>query len=166
MDTPDASIRIKPHIMARDAADFFIAWLIACPVQLLGLIIIPGVLAFLVSDSRAIGLAVPAAIYLVFLGFSVSSLTLSPEGIRFHRRFGSPKFLPWSTVQSVEIAPRWELITKGWFWPLFPPREMTASFTSLGHYRISWAGGFCYYPPADAATFEQYVSRHLQKPVA
>jgi hypothetical protein len=120
----------------------------------------------LISGSWKIGLAVPAALYLVFLGFSVSSLSLSPEGVRFHRLFGSPKFLPWSAVRSVEVAPRWELITKGWLWPLFPCREMTASFTSLRHYRISWAGGFCYYPPADAETFEEYVSRHLQKPVA
>jgi hypothetical protein len=135
-------------------------------VQALGLFIMPGLIAFLISGSWKFGVAVPAVIYFVFLSFSVWSMTLSADGIRFHRLFGSPKFLPWSTVQTVEIAPRWEVITKGWFWPLLPAREMTTSLTSLRHYRISWAGGFCYYPPADAEAFRQYVTRYLQKPVA
>jgi hypothetical protein len=166
MESSEISVRIKPRILSRGFADFCIVSFVAFPVQALGLFILPGLIAFLISGSWKFGVAVPVVIYFVFLSFSVSSMTLSADGIRFHRLFGSPKFLPWSIVQSVEIAPRWELITKGWFWPLFPCREMTASFTSLHHYRISWAGGFCYYPPADAEAFHQYVTRHLQKPVA
>jgi hypothetical protein len=164
MDNSKTSVRIKPRILARGFADFCIGGFVAFPVQALGLFILPGFIAFLISGSWEFGVGVPAVIYLVFLCFCVSSMTLSADRIRFHRLFGSPKFLPWSIVQSVEIAPRWEVITKGWFWPLFPCREMTASLTSLYHYRISWEGGFCYYPPADAEAFHQYVTRHLQKP--
>jgi hypothetical protein len=166
MDSSEISVRIKPRILSRGFADFCIVSFVAFPVQALGLFILPGLIGFLISGSWKFGVAVPVVIYFVFLSFSVSSMTLSADGIRFHRLFGSPKFLPWSIVQSVEIAPRWEVITKGWFWPLFPCREMTASLTSLRHYRISWAGGFCYYPPADSEAFHQYVTRHLQKPVA
>lgn len=166
MDNPDTSVLVKPRIMARDLADFCIVWFVGCPVQLIGLLILPGIIAFLLSRSWQFALAVPAVIYLVFLAFSVWSITLAPDGIRFQRLLGTPKFLPWSKIESVEVAPRWELIIKGWFWPLFPCREMTASFTSLHHYRISWAGDFCYYPPANAEIFEEYVRRHLRKPVA
>jgi hypothetical protein len=164
MTTPATSVRVKPRIMSRGAADFCIGMFIVFPVQFLILFILPGVIAFLLSKSWYVALAVPVIIYFVYLAFSVWSITLTAEGINFHRFIGLPKFLPWSSISSVEIAPRWELIRRGWLWPLFPPREMTASLTSLGHYRIRWQGGFCYYPPADTEVFEQYVTRHLQKP--
>ena len=166
MNNNDIPIRIKPRISSRGFSDFCIVWFVAGPVQTLGLFILPGLLAYLISGSWKFGVAVPIIVYLAFLCFSVWSMTLSQEGIRFHRLFGSPKFLPWRMVHAIDIAPRWELITKGWFWPLLPAREMTASLTSLQHYRISWGGGFCYFPPADTTAFEQYVARHLQKPVS
>ena len=166
MNATENSIRMKPQLMSRDLVDFCIVWFIAFPILLLELIGAPGLIAFLVTGSWNVTALVAIGIYLAFQGFAVSAITLSPEGIRFHRLLGSPEFLSWSTVQSVEIAPRWELITKGWLWPVLPCREMTASFTSLGHYRISWSGGYCYYPPADAAAFESYVSAYLQPPTA
>lgn len=166
MTTPATSIRAKPRIMARDTVDFCVTVFVVLPAQFLALFIFPGVIAFLLSRSWYVALAVPAIIYVVVLAFSVWSITLTPEGIRFHRLVGVPKFLPWSSVSSVEVAPRWELIRRGWLWPLLPAREMTVSLTSLQHYRISWQAGFCYYPPADAQAFEQYVSTHLQRPVA
>lgn len=166
MTTPVTSIRIKPHIMSRDAADFCVSAFVVFPTQFLALFILPSVVAFLLSQSWYVALAAPVIIYVVFLAFSVWSITLTTEGIRFHRLLGIPKFLPWSGVLSVQVAPRWELIRRGWLWPLLPAREMTASLTSLQHYRITWRDGFCYYPPADAEAFEHYVSTHLQKPVA
>ena len=166
MTTQATTIQIKPRIMSRDAADFCLVAFVVFPAQFLVLFVLPGVIAFLLSRSWPVAVIVPAVIYFIFLAFSVWSMTLTTEGIRFHRFLGAPKFLPWSNVSSVEVAPRWELIRRGWLWPLFPAREMTASFTSLQHYRITWREGFCYYPPADAETFEQYVRTHLQTPVA
>ena len=166
MTTPATSIRIKPRIMSRGVADFCVGAFVVFPAQFLALFILPSGIAFLLSRSWYLALTVPAIIYVVFLAFSVWSITLTAEGIRFHRLLGVPKFLPWSSVLSVEVAPRWELIRRGWLWPLLPAREMTASLTSLQHYRITWPEGFCYYPPADAQVFEQYVSTHLQTPAA
>jgi hypothetical protein len=117
----------------------------------------------LVSGLWFVSLAVPAFILVVLLAFTVWSITLTAQGIHFHRLLGTPKFLPWTSVHSVEIVPRRELIFRGWLWPLFPAREMTASLTSLQHYRITWRDGFCYYPPADTRAFERYVSLQLQK---
>ena len=152
--------------MSRGAADFCLVSFVVFPVQCLILFILPGVIAFLLSRSWPVCVAVPAVIYFVFVAFSVWSITLTTEGIRFHRFLGAPKFLPWTSIVSVEVAPRWELIRRGWLWPVFPTREMTASLTSLQHYRITWRKGFCYFPPADAEAFEQYVRGHLQTPVA
>ncbi len=161
----DTSIRVKPRIMARGAADFCVGLFIVFPALFLALFILPGVIAFLLSRSWYVALAVPLVIYFVYLAFSVWSITLTAEGIRFNRLIGVPKFLPWDSISSVEVAPRWELVRHGWLWPLLPAREMTASLTSLQHYRIRWQSGFCYYPPADTEAFEQYVSTHLQRPV-
>jgi len=152
--------------MARDTVDFCVAAFVVFPAQFLALFILPGVIVFLLSRSWPFALAAPVVVCLVFVAFSVWSISLTTEGIRFHRILGIPKFLPWSSISSVEVAPRWELIRRGWLWPLLPAREMTASLTSLRHYRIRWQSGFCYYPPADAEAFEQYVGTHLQRPVA
>lgn len=163
MTTAATSIRVKPRIMPRGVADFCVGFFIVLPAQFLALFVLPSVIAFLLSRSWYVAFTVPAFIYVVFVAFSVWSIILTAEGIRFYRFLGVPKFLPWSSISSVEIAPRWELIHRGWLWPLLPAREMTASLTSLQHYRISWPSGFCYYPPADAAAFEQYVRTHLRR---
>ena len=165
METPDISVRIKPRFMARGVSDLCIGLFFVFPLQVIALCILPGAVAFLFSHSWVATVAAPLIVYLIFIGFTVWHITLTSDGIRFHRLLGTPKFLPWSSILSVEIAPQRELIVKGWLWPLLPAREMTTSLTSLGHYRISWTGGFCYYPPADAEVFYQYVTRHLQKPV-
>jgi hypothetical protein len=166
MDGAVTTVRISPRIISRGFSDFCIVSFVAFPVLLLALFIVPGVVAYLLSGSRLVGVVIAVAIYLVFLSFSVWSMSVSPEGIRFHRWLGSPKFLPWSRINAIAVAPRRELILRGWFWPLLPAREMTASLTSLQHYRINWDTGFCYYPPADPSLFEEHVSKHLWKPLA
>lgn len=145
--------------MPRDLIDLALT-LIVCPVQLGFLFVLPSYLVFLITNSRQFALLLFFVVYLIFLLFSVWGLGLSSEGIRFKRLLGSPKFVPWQDILSIEEAPRWELIRKGWLWPLFPAREMTASLSSIGHYRISWHDGFCYFPPADNLYFEHYVSQY------
>lgn len=106
---------------------------------------------------RPIVLVVILAFYL----FRVTHLTLNGEGIRFHRILGSPRFLAWHKIRSVAPASRREVVFRGWLWPLFPAREMSSSLTSLGHFRIQWDNGFCYFPPADSQAFQAFVSHHL-----
>jgi hypothetical protein len=161
MENTGHTIRFKPHVSPRDFADLCIGLFLVLPLQLLGLLVLPGTLIFFVTSSWWLVTAGLVIIGAVFYCFTVSSVTLSPDGMRFHRLIGTPKFLPWSAVRSLEVAPRWELIVKGWLWPLLPAREMTTSMTSLHHFRISWDGGFCYFPPADAEAFEKYAANYL-----
>jgi hypothetical protein len=66
---------------------------------------------------------------------------------------GARKKIPWANVESIEEASQAELVLRGWLWPRFPPREYTASMTSIGHYRICWQGGTAYFPPKDVQQF-------------
>jgi hypothetical protein len=99
----------------------------------------------------------------VFCSFAVTRLTLSTQGIRFHRVFGSPRFLPWDRIVSVAVAPRRELVLQGWLWPPFPAREMTASLTAREHVRISWQDGYCYFPPVELEAVLAYAATHIPR---
>jgi hypothetical protein len=155
-------LRVSPRVQSRGVIDFCIVVFIVSPV-LLGIVFgVPAFVAFLFTDSSLVALLVIVAVFITFTLFTVSHLTLSSDGIRFHRVLGAPKFLPWSRVVSVKQASRWELILRGWFWPPFPAKEMTTSLSSVGHYKIQWDSGFCYFPPAYPSTFEQYVQQRIQ----
>jgi hypothetical protein len=154
------SVVIAPRIQPRDLSDGLLSAAIGL-FQTAVLFGIPAAAAYLLTRSGIVAFAAFCAAYGLFLSFAVVRISISSEGIRFHRRFGTPKFLAWSRITSVAVAPRSELIVRGWLWPLFPAREMTACLSSLQHYRITWDGGFCYYPPADPSLFEQYVTANL-----
>lgn len=160
-DTTHPKIVMKPRLLPRSFADLARCLLVPLPLQLAGLFVIPALVAYLATGSRDISLLVALGIYVAFLALSVWSISLSSEGIHFRRLLGSPKFLAWSEIVSIEVAPPWELIRNGWLWPLLPAREMTMSLSSLGHYRISWGQGFCYFPPLNRDLFESYVSRYM-----
>jgi hypothetical protein len=154
-------LRVSPRVRSHDLLDFCIVVFIVSPL-LLGVVFGVPVLAvlFFTNSSFAVLLAV-AAVLIALTLFTVSHLTLSSDGIRFHRLLGSPKFLPWNRIVSITQAPRWELILRGWFWPPFPAKEMTTSLASVGHYRIQWDSGYCYFPPQFPNIFEQYVQENL-----
>ncbi|MES2470129.1 MAG: hypothetical protein V4675_22750 [Verrucomicrobiota bacterium] len=122
---------------------------------------VPALAAYLLTHSGILAFVVFCAALGLFQSFSVARISISSEGIRFHRCFGFPRFLPWVRITSIAVAPRAELVLRGWLWPLFPSREMTACLSSLQHYRITWDGGTCYYPPADPSLFEQNVSANF-----
>ena len=155
------AVVIAPRIQPRGLADGLLSAVIGL-VQVAVLFGIPALAAYLLTRSGIIAFAAFCAAYGLFLSFSVVRISVSSEGIRFHRWFGSPRFLPWQSIIAVTVAPRSELILRGWLWPLFPAREMTACLSSLQHYRITWDGGSCYYPPADPSLFEQYVTTNLR----
>ena len=157
-----SQIILKPRVMPRGLVDVTVVALSAT-IQICALFLLPSLLIYLVFRSAAATLLFALLTYLAFLAFSVWRVVLSNEGIHFRRLFGHPKHLTWAAITSIESAPRWELVTKGWLWPLLPAREMTRSMTSEGHYRISWKGGFCYFPPRDSIEFEHYVSEHMPR---
>ena len=163
-------VMIRPRILPRDFVDFCLSLAVGL-FQTTLLFGIPALLAFLASLSFGLGVLISLCIgfvasflaYCFFLLFVVRRLTVTVDGLRFHRVLGSPKFLTWDTISSVTVTPRSELILRGWLWPLFPSREMTPSLSSLQHYRISWDADFCYYPPAQSEVFEQHVVAKIQK---
>jgi hypothetical protein len=158
------AVHIKPRICPRSLVDFCIVMFLIAPILILALFIVPTAIAFLLTDSLEVALLIFLLIYVVYLCFTVWSITLDADGIRFHRLLGYPKFLPWSSVLEIEIAPRWEMICCGQLWPRFPHLEMTASLATTHHYRISWRSGYCYYPPVDPAAFESAVRTLWVKP--
>lgn len=160
---PDGTsrIRIAPRFLPRGVVDFLVSAAVGL-FQCLILFGVPASIAYFLTRSTSVALLASVAAYIVFLLFAVRYITLSIDGIQFHRVLGTPKFLPWGQITSIERVSRSELVFRGWLWPLFPPREITASLSSLGHFRIRWPGGFCYYPPRDALEFERHVSSKLR----
>jgi hypothetical protein len=153
---------VKPRFWPRNAEDAAIALAVGL-LQVTVLFFFPSIVVafatWIAAGSCGLGLVAFAvafgSLYSIWLAFTVTSLRLDEKGLRFRRLLGSPKILTWDQITSVAPATRQELIVKGWLWPPFPAREMTPSLTSLGHYRVTWRNGFCYYPPADPASFEE-----------
>lgn len=85
--------------------------------------------------------------------FVVWQLRCDEEGLEFVRALGNPGKILWSEIESIEPPSPDEVMLQGWLWPRFPMREMTPTLTSVGHYRIRWAGGVAYFPPRDARQF-------------
>ena len=151
---------ITPRIKPRDFIDGLLSAVVGI-FQAAVLFGVPALAAYLLTHSGILAFVVFCAAFGLFQSFSVARISISSEGMRFHRCFGFPRFLPWVRITSIAVAPRAELVLRGWLWPLFPSREMTACLSSLQHYRITWDGGTCYYPPADPSLFEQHVSANF-----
>lgn len=158
MDTSE--ITVKPRILPRDFIDCVLS--VSVGLALVGVLLgVPALVAYWISHSVVIAFLTFCLFHGVFSCFAVSCLTLSPGGIRFHRLFGSPRFLPWEHIVSISVAPRSELVLRGWLWPPFPAREMTASLTAREHLRISWRDGYCYFPPVEPQAILAYASAYI-----
>lgn len=123
---------------------------------------LPGFVFFCLTENASAGFAAALIAYFTFLLFSVSKIVVTLEGIRLSRVLGSPKFIPWSAIESIELAPRSELIMHGWLWPIFPAKEMTPSLTSVGHYRIQLNDTSVYFPPDDSVAFKALVHSYVR----
>jgi hypothetical protein len=152
----------KPRILPHDFIDILIGVVIGTMLIVVSFVI-PSVLAIWLSGNVVVGVATFLGIYCVWLLFWVRKLELSERGIRFVRVLGWPALVPWSDVESISLAPRLEVVLRGWIWPLFPPREMTASLTALGHYRIRFTAGTAYFPPANVEPFEIAIRRFCER---
>jgi hypothetical protein len=154
----------EPRVSPRSFADAVLSLGVGT-VQVAILFGFPAIIGFLLTSSLDVAIGSSVAAYLVFASFIVRKLAISSTGIRFPRLLGSPKFVPWDAVVFVQEAPRRELIWHGWLWPLFPSREMTPSFTSIGHYRIQFGSEYVYFPPREPKAFLAAIHAHLDDDV-
>ena len=153
-------MKIKPRILPRDVLDVLIGVLVGA-FQIAILFVLPALIDGVTINSGA-GLLTFVLVYAMSLLFMVRSVEIEQEGLRFRRVLGSPKVLPWTHILSVDEAPRRELVLRGWLWPLFPAREMTACLSAKHHFRIRWQGGFCYCPPESVDEFRSAVSEFMK----
>lgn len=153
------SVTIQPHVRPRGPIDTAVGLVVAV-VQLCALIGLALAPSYAVKILTHNSLAVVLTYLMTFMLnsflmslFVVQHLRCDEEGLEFVRAFGNRKKIPWTAVESIEEASRAEVVLCGWLWPRFPPREFTASWTSVGHYRIRWQGGTAYFPPKDVQRF-------------
>lgn len=154
---PENVVVFQPRFAPRNAGD-----LLATVAILAGVIVVyalPGMVALFFTERSLILNTLFWAPWILSGLLWVFSLEISPEGIRLRRLIGSPRFIPWKDVESVEEAPPGELVLYGIFVPPLPMRESALALTTRGHYRIRYRGRFCYFPPKDAPGFEAAVAR-------
>lgn len=151
------SVKIKSRVAPRDVTDVLLFFVVLGPLQVVIVLILPSVIAYLLTDSVIWAIATYMVIYFIACAFVVWSVRLSESGIHFRRLLGSPRFLAWEAVTDIAEAPRREVVIQGWLWPLFPPRETTLCLSALGHFRIRWQNGWCYFAPRDAEAFQRLV---------
>lgn len=154
--------KINPKLSSDNLQDALITVFVAI-IQVSVLFGLPGFVVYWLTDNEPVAWLITLSIYLLFLSFSIFSITVGEEGIKFNRLFGLPKLLSWSEITSIEPASPEELILKGWLWPLFPAREMTFCLSSRGHYRITHHGGYCYYPPENPESFMTLINQYKSK---
>jgi hypothetical protein len=156
------SVVISPRFWPRDILDI----VIGLPIGVLQVAIVcglPGLFVFVLSGSLLIAAFTAVIVHSTSLLFVVRRLIIASDGLHFDRKFGSPRFLPWTQIKDISSVSRVEIVLKGWLWPIFPAaREMTSSLTAIGHYRIKWDSDYCYYPPIHRKEFEQYVAARLR----
>lgn len=151
--------KISPKIYTDSFQDFLVALSVAI-VQIAILFGLPSGITYWLTGSATLALSVMIALYMVFVSFTVFSLSIDDKGVKFHRLFGSPKALSWDDIIKIELASPRELVAKGWLWPLFPAKEMTACLSTHGHFKIIYQGGFCFYPPKDTEAFAAFIRQY------
>ena len=152
---------VRSRILPRDALDVAIG----LPFGLLAATVVmglPAVSAYLVSDSVEGALVVALLAGGISLLYTVRSIELGPDGIRFRRLLGSPRMLTWIDVDAIVPVERMEVVLRGWLWPMFSPRDASLCLSARGHFRITWGRRWCYYAPKDPSRFQELVQKYLQ----
>lgn len=156
------ALTFKPRVAPRDASDALITT--GCGILQAAILLgIPGLIVLALTHRPLVALLCVLFLNVFFVLMAVSRIDITDEGIRFVRMLGGPRFIAWNAVKQVEVAPRKELIVRGWLWPMFPPREFTTSLTSLGHYRIAFGDRVVYFAPKDEAGFVAAVRQQLDR---
>lgn len=150
-----SNLRIKPRVLPRDFIDVLIGFFVVLPILGTLMFFLPSGLVWWLSGSVHLGFPTLLIISAVWGCCTVWSLEVSPEGIRFVRLCGAPKFLRWDEITDISEASRRDVVLHGWLWPMFPPREMSPTLSALGHFRIRWDSGVAYFPPAHPDEFRK-----------
>lgn len=132
-------------------------------VQLLVFIGIPYLISTLFNKPEIIFISLISVVFVLFLSFSVFSLTISEEGIRLKRFMGHPKLISWSEFKGISRATPKEVIIFGWLWPIFPAREMSPSVGVSGHVKIHYNNKYCFFPPESIEAFEDAIEKYRSK---
>jgi hypothetical protein len=103
------------------------------------------------------GLAVFFGLFFLLGLRAAQRAIVSQRGIELVRDAGLPTFIPWSRLQRIEEATRWEVFRRVWLWPGLPPRGSIMGLSALHHFRIEWDKGCYYFAPADPIAFRQAV---------
>jgi hypothetical protein len=151
---------IRPRVAPRDISDALLSTAVGS-VQLGVLFAAPALIVYLWTESSALAAGFAIGLYLIFAMFTVSKLEVDHSRVKLKRIFGVPKMVRWSEISEIREATRSELIRQGWLWPLFPAREMTPSYTSVGHYRFQYGENFFFFPPSDVEEFLNALPPHL-----
>lgn len=151
---------IRPRVAPRDISDALLSTAVGS-VQLGILFVVPALIVYVWTDSSSLAFGFAIGLYLIFAMFTVSTLEVDLSGVKLKRIFGVPKLVRWNEISEVREATRSELIRQGWLWPLFPAREMTPSYTSVGHYRFQYGDDFFFFPPGDVEEFLNTLPPHL-----
>jgi len=139
--------KIKPRILPRSIFDI----LICIPIMLLQMLLLfiaPMLIIFLLSESLLLVLLAFLLVWGFFIFGGVRYLIVNEEGIRLKRVLGSPKFISWDNLESVEVSTPLNTIVYGWLWPPIPAREMTYSLSAYEHIQFTYGGGYrAFFPP-------------------
>lgn len=159
------TVAVKPRIWPRDSADALIVLGVGVVAIVGGMagygsleLIERGLVVAGFSRGDAVLLVAAFCFALVLLLPSwllcrtVRRLELGPDGVRFVRVIGRPRFLRWTEVEEIAAASRSEVLRH-------PLRDQTGSLVSGGQYRLRYRGGVRYFPPARAGEFEALVHR-------
>jgi hypothetical protein len=144
---------ISPAGSPRDARDAGLT--IVCGLLLLlfiaAAVLLPATIAWLLTERTSLaylaGMIIFVGLIWSLINTVVHWLKIDAFGLTFGRRAGGPRHLAWEEIRSITPASRREVVLHGWLWPPFRPREATRCQSSLGHYRIEYAGGYCFFPP-------------------
>jgi|GEM_PF-2100790 len=160
---PPDSVVLRPNVAPEDWRDALLTFAAGLPLMLVMALFVAAAAAIGYAGTRDVGVARFAALAALLWAvldvslMGVRWLRVDAGGLKFGRRRGTPRSLPWAEVLSVEPAPRREVVVRGWLWPPLARREPTGSLSSFGHYRIEYRGGTCYFPPVDAVAFRDAI---------
>jgi hypothetical protein len=111
-------LKIKPRTLPRDFRDILICLFVAVPIQITPVFFLPSGLVWWLTGSFVLGFLAFIIIYAVWICYTVWSLELSSNGIRFVRLCGTPRILRWEEIVDISEAPRREVVLHGWLWPM------------------------------------------------
>lgn len=151
--------KIRPRILPRSIFDLLIC-LPAIIIQGL-LLLAPILILFLLTKNELLVLVYFLAVSVFFLLGGVRYLLIDENGIVLKRMIGTPRFISWDEIESVEISSPINTIIYGWLWPPIPAREMTYSLSTYRHVQFTYSGGKrTFFPPKKVQELLSIVSNY------